>query len=374
MLSETEFLTVLQSLKGVRISVDTLIEKTQAESYTDAAQMIRAIEEKGMIQRIESSGSNGRFPMLYQRYRLLTKPASSSPAKDEVQRELLGLHPKIKTEHYAKYRQVYTRHRSVILKISEFLKRCDREDVPYVAINERSFEWFKDEKYLHSVIHSKEADSSTPHRTSSFLSRLGLTLDDLRVYESNESFFYYYTPFTSCPAQFLIIENKDTYVTLQKLLIEQQTLAFKGLDIPITGVIYGEGFKIVDSLRTSFQHPDPVFTLPTTHYWYIGDLDYAGLSIYLKLKETYHDRLTLNYFPHYFDYLIESFELKFPGEAWPLVTNKDKTHQPLPFHTYEFLLPSPLATTIQSELEAGGYLPQEVMSRVDWQRLINRGE
>lgn len=369
---EQALLSFLKAYKGKRLAVDDLIQQTKSESYTEAANTIQTIEKKGHIARIEGSGTNGRVPKLYNRYQLLIQTTKDDYSKEEIDKELLMLHPKIKTHHYSKYRKTYLKHREAILKISSFLKRCDKEDIPYVATNERSFEWFKDEKYLHSLIHSGETNLLEPQKKSTFLNNLGLTLDDLKVYESNESFFYYVKPTNHPQHHILIVENKDTYVSLQKLLIENEEVKFEGINEPITGVIYGEGFKIIDSLRTAFTHPDSIFSSPTTHYWYLGDLDYAGLNIYLILYENYKTLLNLNYFPNYFSYLIQVFEKKFPSEKWPTVSDKGKKHQPLNPDVYRSLLPQSVTEEIIQQLEQDGYLPQETMSQSDWRTFIKK--
>lgn len=362
----------LISLKTKRILSEDLVNYTGFESYTEAALFIQQLEKEGVISRIPRSGTNGRVPALYQRYNILITASEETNelSKEMISKELIGLHPKIKTDHYARYTKAYLQHRETILKLSQFLKRCDREEVAEVALNERSFELFKNEKHLQELISSGKSNPLEPLKKSNFLNNLGLTLNDLRVYESNESFFYVLSRTITSPCSILIVENKDTYVTLQKLLIQSGRLSLASQEKPIQGIIYGEGFKIIDSLRTALTHPEPIFCHPETDYLYLGDLDYAGLLIYLKLKEVYQDVFNLTYLPHYFDWLIQCFEAKFPNEAWPSLTDKKSNQQPLLFETYQSLLSKSNASVIREQLESNHYLPQETMSREDWIKVL----
>ena len=356
----------LISLKTTRILTEDLVNYTGFESYTEAALFIKQLEKEGVISRISGSGTNGRIPALYQRYKILISASedTNTLSKEMISKELIGLHPKIKTDHYARYTKAYLQHRETILKLSHFLKRCDQEEVPEVALNERSFELFKNEKHLQELISSGKSNPLEPLKKSNFLNNLGLTLNDLRVYESNESFFYVLSRTINSPCCILIVENKDTYVTLQKLLIQSGKLSLASQEKPIQGIIYGEGFKIIDSLRTALTHPEPIFCHPETEYLYLGDLDYAGLLIYLKL-------FNLTYLPHYFDWLIQCFDAKFPNEAWPSLTDKKVKQQTLSFETYQSLLSESTASVIREQLESNHYLPQETMSREDWVCILN---
>ena len=111
-----------------------------------------------------------------------------------------------------------------------------------------------------------------------------------------------------------------------------------------------------------FRHPD-------TRYYYAGDLDYAGVAIYLNLSNRYQQTHRLTYLPRYFDHLISTFERKqqkVPTLKWPALEDKDKKHQVLDSSTYQHLIPNERYKEIEIQLAQGRYLPQEVMSFTDW--------
>ena len=363
----------LKTYKVKRIEVEKLIDLTGEEVYSEAATLIQLFVSKNWLKPIESSKDNGRYPRLFKRYTIQLEEEASTTEKTskDINQELLTLHPKIKVNHYRQQTKLYLKHREIILAFSDFLKRCDQEFVPVVAVNERSFELFKSEKMLQSLMTKKASHPLKPETRSSIMMNLGLTYEDLKIYETDESFFYTLSPLAKPPYHWLIVENKDTFVTLQKLLIQNGSLTFPFGTYH--GVNYGEGFKIINSLRTIFNHYDQAFHEKGNQYSYIGDLDYAGLSIYLTLTEAYQDYFEIQYLPHYFNFLIETFYHKFPSQAWPLMDEKDRNQKPIDDERYQFLLPPRWEKEIKKQLKSGAYLPQEVMSYADWMNLMKAG-
>lgn len=94
------------------------------------------------------------------------------------------------------------------------------------SLNERSFQIWQQEKFL-----AQEGQR--------LLKNVGLTLDDLNIYETAEPLAYYSVS-KETPQNILIIENKDTFYSLRKHMIEghQQILGF-----PMKTLIYAGGKK-----------------------------------------------------------------------------------------------------------------------------------
>lgn len=156
--------------------------------------------------------------------------------------------------------------------IRQFLRYKDCQEP--VSINERSLQLFGDEKFLVSP------------KGQSYLSQHDLSMDLLKVYKSPEPFLYYDTGIQSSDA--LIIENKDTWYTIRKILLETGGVC----GMKIAALIYGEGRKI----QSSFAYTsDPEFqNLQTINtYYYFGDLDSSGIDILYKLQNLYGSQIAI---------------------------------------------------------------------------------
>lgn len=145
----------------------------------------------------------------------------------------------------------------IINSISKFISK-PIEGV--LTINERSYQIFQNEKLL------KERED--------IIKKLGLTLQDLKCYETYEPFFYYENKEFS-KGKILIIENKDTFWTIQNVV---KTTKYKNIYL----VIYGEGKKILKSFEFINN-----FKLENNIIEYFGDIDYEGINIYEQLKSKY---------------------------------------------------------------------------------------
>lgn len=143
---------------------------------------------------------------------------------------------------------------------------------PKMSINERSLQLFGDEKYLASG------------ECQSYLSRHHLSMDIFNVYKSLEPFLYFDTGIPS--ADVLIVENKDTWYTMRKIMTDIGTIC----GIKPAAIIYGEGRKI----QSSFSYiaaPEFEKFNGIKSFYYFGDLDASGIDILYKLQRTYKDNI-----------------------------------------------------------------------------------
>lgn len=137
-----------------------------------------------------------------------------------------------------------------------------------LSINERSLQIFGNEKFLASPDCKK------------ILNQYGLSMGLFNVYSTPEPFIYYTKHNNSKNA--LIVENKDTWYTMRKILMDTGKICgyeFKAL-------IYGEGRKI----QSSFEYMEAddtkdIHDIET--FYYFGDIDSSGLDILYKLIHTY---------------------------------------------------------------------------------------
>ena len=110
------------------------------------------------------------------------------------------------------------------------------------------------------------------------LNNLGLSLEKLNIYNTPEPFFYYIND--KSINNILIIENKDTWFTIRRILKENPRKIF-GYDIGL--LIYGEGKKIISSIEFLKEKELSFLHDPNIKYW--GDIDYEGINIYYLLND-----------------------------------------------------------------------------------------
>ncbi len=290
--------------------------------YQKFALIIDNFCSQGLLSPIKSSGIYPRNPPLTSRYRINTRNirgALSVEEEENLIQELISLHPGMKKDYYLKNLKQYSKDREYILRLHNFLSDSDKcKSLKYrYTLNERSFEIFNDEKYL-----SQHGEV--------LLRRLGIGLDSLNCYKTYEAFFYIiynnnrHDNNTAVIANVnhdnntnnnsnnssdnnnngnknksssgnnsfginnnsiynaLIIENKDTFMSIMKLLNRKQGFPVGGKKINL--LIYGEGKKII----SSFKFMEEITRDHTVdNIYYFGDIDYEGIGIFLNLKDAY---------------------------------------------------------------------------------------
>ena len=87
----------------------------------------------------------------------------------------------------------------------------------------------------------------------------------------------------------LIIENKDTWFTIRKILLEENKTIL-GLDIGL--LIYGEGKKVISSIEYLQDKDFSFLNEPLLYYW--GDLDFEGINIFYSLVKKVDVKLFAN--------------------------------------------------------------------------------
>ena len=219
------------------------------------------LEEEGYIKPLKTANKN--YQGSFEKYKILKIKEEN---EEEIKEEILKLDKKIKIDYYLKNPKEYIKEKEVILPINEFIKNNKGKETEELTVNERSYELYKNEKYL--------------KQNENILKKLGLTYKDLNCYDTYEPFFYYIN--TKCKNEdyenktILIIENKDTFWTIVK--------AIKELRInKIYMVIYGEGKKILKS----FSFVKELKISKNDNIYYFGDIDYEGINIYISLKEKF---------------------------------------------------------------------------------------
>lgn len=151
--------------------------------------------------------------------------------------------PLLDMSYYQKNPEKYIQDRKYIRLLSKYLTQ-NRNLLNYSAtINERSFEIFQREKFLDR------------EKGLTLLAHLGLAAEQFNFYETSEPMSYY-SHKKETPQNFLIIENKDTFYSMRKHLIEKGDTI---LGLQVGTLIYGGGKGIYKSFADYVNCVEPYF-------------------------------------------------------------------------------------------------------------------
>ena len=326
----------------------------QEEGYFSFVEHIEKLVDLGELTPVKASAFNGRQPPLYEKYRIIMR---GDTLDQSIRKKLLtGYHPQINTAYYLTHGQDYQEDEPYLVKLNIFLQRYkDFATWPMLTANERSFQIFRNEKWLLSK------------HGHLFCQRTGLTLATLRCYQTTEPFFYYSLniPEGTKKIKVLIVENKDTFFSLKELF-QQSINTWSGHKFSL--LIYGEGRKIQKSLRffTELQE----YQQCHADFYYFGDLDPEGIRIWSDLQKEY--RVPIKPFTLFYQVLWEKY-----GEDAPSLKEGKKTGQRFSAEALEKFLPyfaQPLATEIGQMLREEKYLPQEGLNAVLFREIAEKRE
>lgn len=248
-----QIIVLVKSKKSKTINIKEIRENLNLE-YTPQNEKILKNEIEKLVQEryIEpQKTSKTNVEGISEKYKIIKQDDAN------IKQEIINLSNKLKIDYYLKNTKEYQKDKEIINSISKFISK-PIEGV--LTINERSYQIFQNEKLL------KERED--------IIKKLGLTLQDLKCYETYEPFFYYENKEFS-KGKILIIENKDTFWTIQNAV---KTNKYKNIYL----IIYGEGKKILKSFEFINN-----FKLENNIIEYFGDIDYEGINIYEQLKSKY---------------------------------------------------------------------------------------
>ena len=255
----------IQQYEKNKITLSELREFYQISEYGDLVKLVERLIETKQIEPIRNSKLNGKTPALFNGYRILRPVEDYTVEKEELM--LLSSHLNI--DYYMKHLDTYRKDRKYVWLLDEYIKNNGAMPDEPVSGNERSFEIFGREKFI-----GKEGGQR-------ILKNLGVSQEQLNLYETTEPLAYY-TNHKKQPQKLLIIENKDTFYSMRRHLIEKNSTI---LGEEIGTLIYGGGKAIYRSFEDFALCVEPYMNDPANTYLYYGDLDYEGILIYEKLQE-----------------------------------------------------------------------------------------
>lgn len=252
---------------GKKISIQELAQQlhiSYEDDYYKLEERVLTLEKEGKVIKIKASlkEEKGRR-ILYHTYKI------KEGSKDDFTSILDGLHPLLQVQYYRKHQEQLRKDYSYLQQLSDYLFIHYDHLSKVMSMNERSFDIFKDEKYLKG-------------KGSALLERLGLHYSDLGIYKTPQPLLSY-SLHQKTPQTVLFIENKDTFITLRKCMKEQQSFF---LSTTIDSIVYGNGNAITHSdFIDYFSDYDEEWIYNTSNtFYYFGDLDYEGISIFLRFQ------------------------------------------------------------------------------------------
>ena len=333
------------------IPTDKLFAHGKFITETELQKMIRerdyllfhhAIEEmieSGLLSPVKASGSNGRIPPLFNKYRIITPREDYAEYMENIRR----INPLLNISAYLKRPELYKKHLDIVEGLSQYLWHEAELLKEPMSRKERSFSIWGREKLL-------DEHFSLVREALRFN---GLEEDFLNFYDTPEPFFEYvhnHSPEMSI----LILENKDTWFSFRKYMQATGKNVIAGTAVDL--LLYGEGNKItkkgaLEDYARGMLHSREGQTLD---FLYFGDLDREGIRLFFRTREA-NPNLSIQPFSPLYLLMLELAQ----GRIMP--ESPDKRELPADVDNFAALLGCQSAG-IGDLLDAGRYIPQEIIN------------
>ncbi|MGG7144138.1 Wadjet anti-phage system protein JetD domain-containing protein [Clostridium nigeriense] len=325
-----------------KITIEEIEKTYKVNTYNDLYNLVSKLIENNEIEAIKSSGGNGKKPALYKRYKIVEKEEDNSLYIEELDYKILS---KFNISYYKKNINKYKEHREYILELNTFIKENEELLKIPLSMNERSFQIWGREKFL------QREDGKL------ILKNLGLNLDYLNYYDTSEPLAYY-SKSKKVPQNILILENKDTYYTMRKYLINSNNII---LGKEIDTVIYGAGKGILKAFKDYEVSVEDYLSSKENKIYYFGDLDYEGIIIYENFYNKFKNKYNIKPFIEGYKKMIDKV-----NNINSLPRTKDGQNRNInDYFLKEFSMN--YREKIEEILERDLYIPQEIINIIDLQ-------
>ena len=323
-----------------RVSLTELEQFWRAADYQTLVRLVEEALAVGELAPVKSSRLNGKVPPLKQSYWVLAGEQVDETLTEELS---FGLHPALDNGYYLAHLKQYQKDRADVLALDRFWRSSGDKLQEAVSLNERSFQIWQREKFL------KEGGGVQ------LLKNLGLSLEALNVYQTAEPLAYYAHQ-KSVPQNVLIVENKDTFYSLRRHLL-QGAAAVLGLTIGT--LVYGGGKRICRTMQEFELCGEPYLTQGGNAFYYFGDLDYEGLGIFESLREQLSGWVTLRPF-------AAAYRLMLAKAAEMTLPETKEGQQPVMAEAFYAAFTAEEQAEIAKILAARRYIPQEILTIADF--------
>ena len=331
------------------ITYDEIKKIYKLTNHKDVVVLVKKLIDENKLKPVKSSEPTIFHEQLYTKYKVVKEVSESETMLlDELNYKI---HLKLKIEYYRKNLEQYMIDRTTIIKLNSYLIEKQNYLLNKISVNERSYEIFNDEK----LITSKEGKS--------ILSNVKIdVVEDLNVYKTPEPFVYLSTKRVG-PQNILIIENKDTYITLFKMLLDNNKCI---LGTNIETIIYGAGRHISNSFRGIAEDTTLEYlTHRDNNFYYWGDIDKAGFNIFSSFYEKTYSPLQKSFSMKnivLFEYAYKMMVEKCRGKKLREIP-KDQNYEYK--EGVSFIEDSDLRDEVTNILFHNTYIPQEALTKYD---------
>ena len=326
-----------------RVTLDKIEHKLRAESYEQLCIYIYEQIEQGRLKPVKASKTNGKKPALYYEYWItdIDQDTDFSVYEEELKYKMST---KISVDYYLRHLDQYIQDRDWVLQLNDYFLQS-QEPMPPISKNERSFQIWGREKFLQLEQGRK------------ILKRCGVEPSWLSYYETSEPLAYY-SSHRRTPQNLLILENKDTFYSMRRHLLEQKEKIF---GIPFGTLIYGAGKGILRSFQDFSFCVEPYMQAAENHIYYFGDLDYEGIGIYERLAELFElQEYQIQPFTQAYEKMLDKAQTV--GE---LPMTKEKQNRRISEQFFRFFTDQTV-DNMKKILESNRYIPQEILNICDF--------
>ena len=350
------FETASEIIKGAGKSYISLDEieaglnsRRPGAGFVEYGQLVDAVKKLIQAGAVKPAGrpnlTNGKIPPLRLKYRIIKESNDFSEYLDEIKQ----LHPAFNISGYVKNPDNYVKSRQIILELNRFLKDGATSLSEPMSKNERAYEIWGNEKALDDPQVNSVVEYSNIR-------------EKLNYYMTPEPFFDYINSYGDV-MNILIVENKDTWFTLRKLLTaspERCTMFGEKID----GLLYGEGKKITapGALKT---YECDVIARPC-RFLYFGDLDFTGIAIFLAVRKV-NPGVGIHLFKELYEEMLTKARQR-PGYMQGYTRKKQAVKTEISEFLHNFQETS--RTEIMNMLAEHRYIPQEILNYQVLKRLL----
>lgn len=325
------------------ISDEELQQILQESDYELFHNEVEKLVGSGVLVPVKSSKTNGRLPPLFNKYRIIKPQEDYSGYLESIRR----LNPLLNITGYLQRPELYKKHLEIVEGISRYLWFTrDLLEQP-MSRKERSFSVWGREKLL----------DEHPALVREVLKFNRLEENFLNYYDTPEPFFEYHHRSGELTTV-LVIENKDTWFTLRKLMQASGKNIISGTEVNV--LLYGEGNKItkqgaLEEYKSTMLGGQPGQRGQAARFLYFGDLDWEGIRLFFRTREA-NPSLELKPLVYLYRLMLELAE----SRELPKSPDQRGVLGPLP----EFLSLIGLSedSSLSSILAEGRYIPQEIVN------------
>ena len=330
-----------------RIKLEEIEKEICPQSYDELCGNIYNRAASGSLKPVKASKTNGKKPALYLEYWIIEPEAGSRADYSLYEEELkYGLSTKISADYYLRHLEQYQKDREWVQMLNRYLLQ-EQGAAEWISRNERSFQIWNREKFLQAG------------QGKTILKRCGMDVSQLSFYETCEPFAYY-SSHRRTPQNLLAVENKDTFYSMRRHLMDGGETIF---GCPFGTLVYGAGKGILRSFQEFSICAEPYMQAPENRIYYFGDLDYEGIGIYERLAEIFEKQ------EHNIQPFTQAYEkmLEKAAQTAGLPVTKEKQNRRLSGRFFA-CFSQQTVRRMKDVLEREQYIPQEILNIADFRK------